>query len=259
MNLSSDELKKLEDQVTTILKTVGATLIAEWQQAHQVTLKALSEPVTEVDVRMENVVRRELTKLLPGAGFIVEEGEDITGTGYQWVIDPIDQTKNFIGHIPLFYSQAALVSAGEPILGAIYNPVSGQMLSASLGNGVRLNGEPLTTRVKEKLVEALVDVDFGGNSQGVDWKMPALGALARTAYRIRITGGAFAPYLATGGVDAFVALSEVTKIVDQMPRMILARELGLLFEKLIIGGHSIYLAGSKPVFDEIKVLLEETL
>ncbi len=257
MNFSQIELRKLEISVTSILKDLQQLLIQEWQRAQAVSLKALREPVTEIDIRVEKEIRGALAKLLPEAGFIVEEGDSLKGKEYQWVIDPIDQTKNFIGHIPLFYTQVALVYRDEPILGVILNPVSGQLFSASSGNGTKLNGETIIKNVKDTLSEALVDIDFGGNSEGVDWKMPALSALAQAAYRIRITGGAFAPYLITGGIDAFISLSEVTKIVDQMPRIILTRELGLTSEILDIGGRRVYLAGSKTVFDEIRKILTE--
>ena len=259
MNLSRDDLLKLEHNVSDLLKTLGNTLTQEWQHIQQVSLKENREPVTEFDIKIEKDIQQELAKLLPNAGFIVEEGDDIEGEEFHWIIDPIDQTKNFIGQIPLFYTQVALVHKEVPILGVIYNPVSGQLLSASRGNGTKLNYNPIAKSVKQKLDEALVDIDFGGNNRGLDWKIPALGKLAEVAYRIRITGGAFAPYLITGGIDAFVVLNEKTKVVDQMPRIILARELGLSFEILNIGNHKIYIAGSKPVFEAIKDTLSKSI
>src|SRR3990167_9557295 len=121
MMLSQNDLLKLEHNVSDILKTFGNTLSQEWQHIQQVSLKEHREPVTEFDVKIEKDIRIELAKLLPNAGFIVEEG---------------------------------------------------------------------------------------GNTEDINWKTPILGKLAGASYRIRITGGAFAPYLVTGGIDAFVVLKK---------------------------------------------------
>lgn len=259
MNLTSKDLLLLEHKVSDLLKTFGNTLSQEWQYTQQVSLKEHREPVTELDIKIEKGIRLELAKLLPDAGFIVEEGEDRKTEEFNWIIDPIDQTKNFIGQIPLFYIQVALVHKDIPILGAIYNPVSGQLFSASQGNGAKLNNNHITKNVKNILKESLVDIDFGGNSNGVDWKISVLSKLVEAAYRIRITGGAFAPYLTTSGIDAFVELDEKTKIVDQMPRIIIARELGLLFEPLQFKNYKIFIAGSKNVFEEIKDIISKSI
>lgn len=257
--LSQNNLLKLEHNVSDLLKTQGKTLSQEWQHIQQVSLKEHREPVTEFDIKIEKDMRIELAKLLPDAGFIVEEGEKTEAKEFNWIIDPIDQTKNFIGQIPLFYTQVALVRKGIPVLGVIYNPVSDQLFSASYGNGTKLNNIPLTKKVKNTLQESLVDVDFGGNSDEISWKISILDKLAGASYRIRITGGAFAPYLVIGGIDAFVVLNQKTKIVDQMPRMILVKELGLLFELLRFKNYQVFIAGSKTVFEEIKDIISKTI
>lgn len=259
MNLTQKDLLNLEHQVSDLLMHFGNILSQEWKHTQVVSLKEHREPVTEFDIKIEKDIRIELAKLLPNAGFIVEEGENTEAKEFNWIIDPIDQTKNFIGQIPLFYTQVALMHKDIPILGVIYNPVSGQLFSASQRNGTKLNNSPLTKKVKNTLEESLVDIDFGSNSNGVDWKISVLSKLAEVSYRIRITGGAFAPYLMTGGIDAFVVLNEKTKIVDQMPRMILTRELGLLFESLQLKNHKIFIAGSKAIFEEIKSIISKVV
>jgi fructose-1,6-bisphosphatase/inositol monophosphatase family enzyme len=258
MELSQAQLLVLEGKVAELLKTTGELLTQEWQKIQTVSLKDLQEPVTEFDVRMENSIRAELAKVLPEAGFIVEEGQNAEASEYNWVIDPIDQTKNFIGRIPLFYTQVALVHKGEPVLAVVYHPVSLQLFAASLGNGVRLNGEPLISVFKDSLADSLVDVDMGGNSDGIEWKIPIIKTLAESAYRIRMTGGSFAPYLVTGGIHGFVVLNQKTKVVDQLPRILLAREAGLVFEKCEIKGHFFYICGTKNVFEEIKKCIERS-
>jgi len=58
----------------------------------------------------------------------------------QWVIDPIDGTKNFVRHIPVWATLLALEAHGEVVAGVIHNPVTGELYAARRGGGARLNG-----------------------------------------------------------------------------------------------------------------------
>jgi myo-inositol-1(or 4)-monophosphatase len=250
MNLTLDDLKNLEEDVCTIVSRTGEVLAREWQNSKIVRFKERSDPVTEFDVRTENVIRQELAVLLPAAGFLVEEGETDEADEFNWVIDPIDQTKNFIGQIPIFYVQVALLYREAAVLAVIYNPVSRQLFSASRGNGATLNGEKLSVLAKDRLDKSIVDIDFGGPSSSLSWRCQVIEKLAEQAFRVRMSAGSFAPYLLTGGIDLFIVVNETTKIVDQAPRMIIMQEAGLTFNKITIDGHQLLIAGRQSVVDE---------
>lgn len=244
-------LGDLERQVSEAVMESAACLVEAWQQNKEVRFKQGADPVTKFDSRIEDELRQRLGDLLPEAGFIVEEGESIKASGNNWVIDPIDQTKNFVGQIPIFCVQVALVKDDTPILGVIYNPVSHQLLSASRGNGARLNGGKPPVSSKKQLSESIVDIDFGDNSQ-LAWKLQSLENVAKAAFRVRVSGGAYAAYLLTGGIDAFLVVNEKTKPFDQLPRIIMAREAGLLFEEYDIQGHRVLIAGQPNIVQEIR-------
>ena len=73
-------------------------------------------------------------------------GEEFGGAGRtdtRWIIDPIDGTKNFVRHIPLWATLIALEEHGEITVGVIHNPVTGDLYTARRGAGAFLNGEPL--------------------------------------------------------------------------------------------------------------------
>ena len=77
-----------------------------------------------------------------------------------WVIDPIDGTNNFVNGLPHFAVSVAYVAQGRAQLGAIFNPISGELFSAQRGGGAFLNDTCLPLRcVPKKLHEALAGVD----------------------------------------------------------------------------------------------------
>ena len=248
--MTSKELLRLEYQVAECIMEASQPLEQYWQQQKKVDYKETADPVTKFDVSIENALRSALEALLPNAGYIVEEGQANEAAIYNWVIDPIDQTKNFVGQVPLFYVQVALVEHGVPILGVIYNPVTRQLFSASRGNGTRINGQKITPPVEVSLERAIVDVDFGDSSE-LSWKMQSIEGLAEQAFRLRITGGAYAVHLLTGGIHAFIVINEKTKPVDQLPRMIVMREAGFVFEERTFGKHKVMVAACQKLATEV--------
>lgn len=259
MNFSSEELLQLEQKVSKIVHESASSLKQLYQKQKEVLFKPSHSPVTQYDIDTENLLKQKLEALLPEAGFIVEEGKTSERVEYNWTIDPIDGTRNFVGQMPMFYVQCALLYKGEPILGVIYNPVSDQLLSASLGNKCRLNGL-ITHRPSDSTIEdSLVDVDFGPNNNGIEWKLAVVKSLAERCSRLRMSGGAFAPYIVTGAIDIFIVLNETTKTVDQMPRIILAREAGLQAEVLTIGNKKIFITTPPPLFETVKTLVTASI
>ena len=254
MSLSTQELATLQSAVTQLVVTSGDALVSVWDHIGTVRLKDIRDPVTTFDGETEMVLRAELAKLLPEAGFAVEEGQNTEVREYMWVIDPIDQTKNFVGHIPLFYTQVALMQGDDPLLGVIYNPVSKQLFSAHKGGGTTLNGVPHHAIVHSTLADSLLDIDLGG-SKDVEWKQRVVSALMARAYRVRMTGGAYHPYLGSGFVDGVLVLDQQTKLVDHAPRMAIARELGLVYEKRLIGTRTVYVAGNGALCTELDAVL----
>jgi fructose-1,6-bisphosphatase/inositol monophosphatase family enzyme len=196
------------------------------------------------------ILTRELKAIFPQAEIYGEENGGEIGSEYTWLIDPIDGTKHFAHKMPSFFVQVSLLSNRDPIIGIIYDPVSRQLFSASLGNGSFLNGEKLINKSTVHLSNAVIDVDLGGK-EDIDWKLEALKNLVKESYRVRVSAGRFAPYLLTGGISAFVVLNPTTKSFDQLPRVILAREAGFTVVDMPRNENSIRIMGNKIIVDEI--------
>ena len=106
-------------------------------------LKDDDTPVSEVDLRCEELMRERIRRRFPTHGVIGEElGEDSPSAEFVWTIDPIDGTQNLINRIPTFGTILSLLHNGTPVLGWIDHPVLGDTLRGGPGIGVMKNGSP---------------------------------------------------------------------------------------------------------------------
>lgn len=101
--------------------------------------------VTDMDLKMQEILRQSLTALLPGAAFLSEEDLSAKPEGGQqfWLVDPIDGTANFILGLGLSCIAVALCQGDDALLAAVYNPWTDEMFLAEAGKGATLNGAPI--------------------------------------------------------------------------------------------------------------------
>lgn len=103
--------------------------------------------VTVYDVAVQNFLIEHFSALLPDAVFFAEEkdndADDALHAPFCFIIDPIDGTTNFIHNYRLSSISVALLSHGEVIFGAVYNPFNGELFHALRGSGAYLNERPI--------------------------------------------------------------------------------------------------------------------
>lgn len=100
--------------------------------------------VTTNDIRVQEFLQKECSKLLPNSSFLCEEGnEQDTSKDYVWIIDPIDGTANYTNHIPICAICVALEYKHEIIIGVVYNPYQNALYAAEKGKGAYLNGKKI--------------------------------------------------------------------------------------------------------------------
>ena len=102
--------------------------------------------VTVFDVRVQDFLITNIQSLLPDARFIAEEKDNDTAVmnaEHCFIIDPIDGTTNFICDYHHSCISLAMVSHGETVFGAVYNPYLDEMFSAEKGKGAFCNGKPI--------------------------------------------------------------------------------------------------------------------
>lgn len=121
-----------------------------------VETKSDASPVTEADRGAEQMMRERIAKQFPAHGVIGEEfGPERGDAEFVWVLDPIDGTKSFITGVPLFGTLIALLKEGQPVLGAIHQPILRELM---IGDGATttLNGRPVKCRATTRIEDATV-------------------------------------------------------------------------------------------------------
>lgn len=127
-------------------RKAGLYLLDNWGK---VSVEAADEKnkndfVTFVDKTSEKMIIEYILSEFPDHQILAEEGgKQQTGSEYQWIIDPLDGTTNFIRHIPVFAVSIAVKYQNEIIAGVVFNPVDNELFSAAKGQGARLNGTPI--------------------------------------------------------------------------------------------------------------------
>jgi histidinol-phosphatase len=151
-------------------------------------------PVTDVDRAVERAVRERVAGSRRGEGVVGEE-EGGEAARVQWVIDPIDGTKNFSRGVPVWATLIALERGGEADCGVISAPALGHRWWAARGEGAFRDGEPISVSAVSRLADASVSATYGRD----------LAALEPAAWHARSLGDFWQHALvAEGSVDAAV-------------------------------------------------------
>lgn len=128
-------------------------------------------PVTVADRETEQAVRTALHTAFPSDGFLGEEYGDQSGTsGFRWIIDPIDGTRNFVRGIPVWATLVGLEYQGEQIAGVVEAPAMGLSYRALRGDGA-YRGE---RRIHVSDIDDLQKAQFFTSSPSWFWKIGAM-------------------------------------------------------------------------------------
>lgn len=124
--------------------------------------KGWNDLVTYVDQQSEAKLVSALNEILPEAGVLAEEAhtELETDKAYNWIIDPLDGTLNFVHRLPMYAVSVALRRGSTMELGVVYEPNSDECFYAVRGQGAYLNGEPLHISETNEVANALFATGF---------------------------------------------------------------------------------------------------
>lgn len=203
------KLKELVSQVVNLSKEVGNYILNERKSFDPAKTeeKSFNNLVSYVDKTAEQMFIKGLNTLLPEAGFIAEESEDIyRKENYNWVIDPLDGTTNFIFNLPFFCTSVALMQNEKVVLGVIFDPVHNECFYATIGEGAFLNGLPIKVSKTKELIRSLVATGFPYDDfNRVEEYIHFLGTLTQKTKGIRRLGSAALDlaYVACGRFDTF--------------------------------------------------------
>jgi len=202
-------LEKICEQVVEISRVTGAFIKNElktFSQKH-VEVKGIHNFVSYVDKTAEQKIVSALTKILPNAGFIAEEGTgNPSKNGLNWVIDPLDGTTNYIHGLPPFAISIALMEGERVILGVVYEISLEECFWAYTGSNAYLNGKIINVSNIETVNGSLVATGFP--YYDYDRMEPLLKSIEyfmRNSHGLRRLGSAATDlaYVACGRFEAF--------------------------------------------------------
>lgn len=150
-------------QVIAIAKEAGNFIREESTKfsASKIEYKGLNDMVSYVDKTAEAMIIKSLKALIADAGFIAEEGtENIKGVEFNWIIDPLDGTTNFIHGIPTYAVSIALQQASELVVGVIYEINRDECFYAWKGSLAYLNNQIIKVSDTAEINSSLIATGF---------------------------------------------------------------------------------------------------
>jgi myo-inositol-1(or 4)-monophosphatase len=142
-------------------REAGAILLQEFDRPVKISYKGEVDIVTQADKRSEQAIVSRLRTHFPKHAIVAEEGGGTESESpFRWHVDPLDGTTNFAHGYPCFAVSLGLEEAGEPIVGVIFQPVSGELFTAVKGEGAYLNQKKIEVSRIEKLATSLLATGF---------------------------------------------------------------------------------------------------
>ncbi|MES2770391.1 MAG: inositol monophosphatase family protein [Pseudomonadota bacterium] len=175
-----------------------------------ITAKQQNDFVTEVDRAAEVAIIETLQDAYPEYGILAEESGTTPGRGagsdYQWSIDPLDGTTNFIHGFPQYAVSIALAYKEQVTQAVVYDTVRNELFTADKGGGAFLNERRIRVRKCLKLEDALIGTGFPYRSfEHIDAYLAMFKELTQKTSGIRRPGAAALDlaYVACGRLDGF--------------------------------------------------------
>lgn len=131
--------------------TAGQIALKGFRSKLDLTEKSDSSPVSQVDLCIEREITNLISRKYPQHGIMGEEYGVTQGSSpYEWVIDPIDGTSNFIAGKPCFTTLISLLFEGQPILGVIDQPITKERWIGQVGVPTLFNSLPCGSSLKDE-------------------------------------------------------------------------------------------------------------
>jgi myo-inositol-1(or 4)-monophosphatase len=156
-------LEKICKQVVELTENVGSFILAEKNNVKEknIETKGLHDFVTYVDKSSEEQLVKKLSEILPEAGFIAEEGTTTKkGEKYNWIVDPLDGTTNFIHGITPFAISIALMRNDKIVLGVVHELGLNECFYAWENSSAFLNGEEINVSSNKTIEDSLIATGF---------------------------------------------------------------------------------------------------
>lgn len=191
--------------------------------------------VSSVDREAEKEIVARLHKAHPEHAILAEEAaaDASSDAEFEWLVDPLDGTTNFLFGIPHYAVSIALRQRDKLLLGVVYDPFKQELFTAETGRGAFLDGRRIRARTGQGLTDALLATGFPfRDGADLDHYLATLRALIPETAGVRRAGSAALDlaYVAAGRFDGFWEFG--LKPWDMAAGIVLAREAGAIVKDL---------------------------
>ena len=186
-----DDLEEIEHMAVELATLAGAEIVTAFGGIFKVRYKtgvagvsSLRDPVSEIDRRVETLIRARLAERFPAHDIIGEEMEERPGRDrdYVWAVDPIDGTTNFVNGFPMFAASIGVLHHGLAVAGAVWCSVSHALRAgvyhASAGGKLRFEGDDVTPKVNAAVLRRLAGVPIAADADEAGWETRKTGSAA---------------------------------------------------------------------------------
>ena len=202
-------MQKLLQEVIVLVKDTGDFIRQESYgfSTTNIEYKGFNDLVSYVDKEAEKKLVNGLGDILPGSGFIAEEGTSSKKSDtYNWIIDPLDGTTNFMHGIPVYAISIALMKRNELVLGVVYEINRDECFHAIKNEGAFLNHLPIQVSAANTLSKGLLATGFPYyNFEKMPQYLAIINDLMQQTHGLRRMGSAAVDlaYVACGRFEGF--------------------------------------------------------
>lgn len=195
------------DAAQAVAREAGALLMQHYERLEGFDRKGVIDFVTAADHASEALIVSRLRAAFPGDAILAEEGSGCAGdSGYEWIVDPLDGTTNFVHGFPFFMVSIGLRLDGQRVSGVCYGPTLDELFAATRHEGATLNGRPIRVSATASLADSLVATGFPYNRRDIaDPLVQYVKRAICSAHGVRRAGSAAYDQclLAAGRLDGF--------------------------------------------------------
>jgi len=208
-------------------RQAGQVIADRYPAGRDVTVKGYRDIVTDTDTAAEAIILDVIRARFPDHTIISEEaGGGEIGSGYTWLVDPLDGTTNYAHRVPVFAVSIGVLEGGEPLIGVIHDPLRDQTFVAERGAGARFDEAPMHVSLVSRLSHSVLSVDWGHSDEVRRQTLDLLLRVAPRCGTVRALGSAALAlaYVAAGWLDGYFNLA--LKPWDVAAAMLLIAEAG---------------------------------
>ena len=190
-------------------RQAGSVIVRHLNQLEslEVVEKGRNEFVSQVDRLAEEAIIEVIREYHPDHSILAEESGESGEHEYQWIIDPLDGTTNYLHGFPGFCVSIAVAHEGQLEHGVVYDPLRQEVFTASRGQGAQLDGRRIRVSKRARMRHSLIATGFPYrmNKQFIDDYLAMLRAVIEESAGVRRPGSAALDlcYVAAGRVDGF--------------------------------------------------------